>query len=200
MKNIGITLAFVLTVALGLALAYLGGIIFAVGAMLVIAFLLMLLHAAAQELWHWFVRWLARRLMAYGANHRPSLIVGEQSNEYLLRWELWRPFGCQVALHNIRRSDDDRAKHDHVGWHWSLILSGEYIEHFDEGSFWRKRGHIIFRPAAKLHRLELPVQNGGISYAWTLWVRGPKVREWGFLTREGWMDWKTYGKKYGTKP
>lgn len=121
------------------------------------------------------------------------------------RWVLWRWRGFQLALHNIMRSDDDRALHDHVGWNLSLILWGRYTEHLSHA--WQPKGHPAhlkprrrhqwlpyFRAAHKPHRLEL--RHGPV---WTLWLRGPHIREWGFHCPKGWVHWTrfTAGGKEG---
>lgn len=135
----------------------------------------------------------------------PDLIIGAQDNPYMKRWVLKRWKGFQLALHNIMRSDDDRALHDHVGWNISIILTGYYYEWlFDPradptktpvpGSAYpygyRRRLRLplvpYFRPAARPHRLEInrPV--------WTIWLRGPHIREWGFWCKQGWVHWTQF--------
>lgn len=116
------------------------------------------------------------------------------------RWKHWlfRHFSLQLALHQILRSDDDRALHDHVGWNVSIILRGWYLEVTPEYSAGKLCGgpltrRVIFRRAATPHRLMLlddrPV--------WSLWLRGPSVREWGFHCPKGWRHWKDYVSQSG---
>lgn len=127
------------------------------------------------------------------------------------RWTLWRWRGWQLALHQILRSDDDRAPHDHVGWNVSVLLSGcyrELVRHdhpfYDMGPASTYGGtydqvHLrwplrpYFRQATRSHRLILK------KPVWTLWLRGPKVREWGFHCPQGWVHWTrfTSGGKEG---
>lgn len=62
----------------------------------------------------------------------------------------------------------------------------------------RKRvwpGMVLFRRAAHRHRVELV--NG--REAWTLIIRGPVCRKWGFFTRLGWQHWKEYFRERGCK-
>lgn len=51
-------------------------------------------------------------------------------------------------------------------------------------------GTIRFRPALHRHRV---VTDG----VWTLCVSGPKFRDWGFHTPEGWLRQRAYFRKYG---
>lgn len=151
---------------------------------------------------------------------KPSLVIGPADNPYMHRWHLIRARGLQLALHHIMRSDDDRALHDHSGDNWSLILFGtpysevvrEYLgtspdiiyrvdawQRDGEGRLYRDRivqrkaWHIYFRKAEIPHRLIL---DKGQS-VWTLWLRLPPRRDWGFHCPKGWMHWKRYiGEDY----
>ena len=125
----------------------------------------------------------ARALMA----SRPAdFVIG---NDYLRRW--WvipRNPWCNVYLHDIRKSDDDRAFHDHPWTNWSFLIEGGYIEHTPMGSFERKAGDFVMRGANQFHRLEVPEGGSAIS----LFITGPKVREWGFACPQGWVHWKDF--------
>lgn len=127
----------------------------------------------------------------------PDFVIGEADSPYLLRW--WvipRNRWFNIYLHNFRRSDDDRALHDHPWVNLSLILLGEYFEHCQDGSvrlrrpwrpwaFWR----FVVRGAVTAHRVEL---SKGAEPVWTLFITGPKVREWGFLCPQGWRHWQEF--------
>jgi hypothetical protein len=122
-------------------------------------------------------RWFA------GPNH-----IGD----YMRRWFIKTPW-FSVRIHNIRRSDEDRALHDHPWPFVSLILWGGYREITDEHHTsptygkWYGPGSILYRPAAFKHRLLLPHGH----QAWTLVVTGPKQRSWGFdVPGVGWLHWR----------
>lgn len=117
---------------------------------------------------------------------RPDFVIG---NDYLRRW--WvipRNPWCNVYLHDIRKSDDDRALHDHPWPNTSFLIFGGYVEHTPEGVFHRRAGDVVSRPAEALHRLEVLPGMSAIS----LFVTGPKVREWGFDCPHGWVNWKDF--------
>lgn len=134
---------------------------------------------------------IRRLLERYASRRPPDFNIGPG---YLLRWWLVpRNRWLNVYLHQFRRSDDDRALHDHPWASCSIILSGLYLEHLPGGiRKWRRAGHVVFRRATQAHRIELPVVDGGITYTWTLFITGPKVREWGFHCPQGWIGWRRF--------
>ena len=127
---------------------------------------------------------------------RADFIIGGEDNPYLYRW--WvipRNRWFNVYLHKIVRDDDDRALHDHPWWNVSIILKGCYWEVLGPGlTKFRKRGSMVFRRPTAAHRLV--VRNGWGSdhpgECWTLFITGPRVREWGFLCPNGWRHWKDF--------
>lgn len=129
---------------------------------------------------------------------KPDFVIGRESNPYLRRWWIIpqnRFFN--IYLHNFRRSDDDRALHDHPWWSVSIILRSGYIEHLPGGvARYRKPGCITWRKANQAHRVELYRQGYTICScdnckkprpAWTIFITGPRVREWGFHCDRGWI-------------
>jgi hypothetical protein len=58
---------------------------------------------------------------------------------------------------------------------------------------WYGAGTILFRRANSLHRLEIPIN--ATEETWTLFITGKKVREWGFLSKEGWIWHRNYNKE-----
>ncbi len=130
-----------------------------------------------------FMQEWAKALMA---SRKPDFIIGDN---YLRRW--WviprNPF-CNVYLHEICKSDDDRALHDHPWRNTSLILSGAYWEVTPGETVFRMEGDIIERRAEDLHRLEVE----GATPVVSLFMTGPKVREWGFACPQGWRHWQDF--------
>lgn len=124
--------------------------------------------------------------LALMASRDPDFVIGDN---YLRRW--WviprNPF-CSVYLHEILHSDDDGALHDHPWDNTSILLSGSYTEHTPAGSFGRKAGDVVDRKAEDSHRLEL--DEGGRAV--TLFITGPRRREWGFDCPQGWRVWTEF--------
>jgi hypothetical protein len=135
--------------------------------------------------------------------HRePDFIIGGKEDPYLLRW--WvipRNRFFNIYLHKFLRDDDDRALHDHPWASLSIILRGGYIEHMPGKVRRRRVGRIVFRRATHAHRVELfrprfwwnsPIELNQAIPAWTLFITGPRVREWGFHCPQGWRHWKDF--------
>lgn len=89
-----------------------------------------------------------------------------------------------LYLHCMTGSDKS-VMHDHPWPNASMVLSGKVAEHTPLGTYQRGPGDVAFRRAEELHRLELVE-----GPAWTLFVTGRKIREWGFLLANGrWAPW-----------
>jgi hypothetical protein len=116
----------------------------------------------------------------------PDFHVGPADDHQLQRWFIVprNPY-ANVYLHRFLRSDDDRALHDHPWDNTSLILSGHYLEHLQDGhTVTRFTGDIVHRKAIEAHRVELV--DGPVV---TLFTTGPIVRDWGFYCPQGWRPW-----------
>ncbi|KAA2285458.1 hypothetical protein [Arenimonas fontis] len=158
------------------------------------------------------LRFIARLLFKHLARRvatarKPDFIVGGPESPYLRRW--WvipRNRWFNVYLHHFLRDDDDRALHDHP-WPWcSILLVGSYIEHtIAAGGIHRRQ--IREAPSIKIsgpkraHRIELLPNTPNPANAfetwprkpcWTLFITGPRVREWGFHCPQGWVPWEQF--------
>lgn len=136
----------------------------------------------------------------------PDLIIGDPANPYLLRWHLIpKNRLLNIYLHKFLRSDDDRALHDHPWASCSVILKGGYAEYVPTGltperigAKIRMPGHIVLRRASQAHRIKLFIKGWwadagrGEIPAWTLFITGPKIREWGFHCPKGWRHWREF--------
>lgn len=142
----------------------------------------------------------------------PDFVIGNPDAPYLRRWWILpRNRFFNIYLHQILRSDDDRALHDHPWWNVSIILKGGYREwmpmHLPKHKLTlpncsqqigeiRKPGDFIFRAARYAHRLEL--LNDGYKNppqaipCWSLFITGPRIREWGFICPNGWRHWRDF--------
>lgn len=140
-------------------------------------------------------RWLAWLKPA----RNPDFIIGAPDDDYLRRWHLLpRNRWFNLYLHEFVRSDDDRALHDHPYASASIILAGGYWEHMGDGSVtWRRPGAVVLRGATVRHRVELSCRSVGPgpmaeAPAWSLFITGPRVREWGFWCPQGWRHWRDF--------
>lgn len=118
---------------------------------------------------------------------KPDFIIGREDDPYMRRW--WviprNPF-FNIYLHQILRSDDDRALHDHPWWNISVILKGFYFEHTPAGVKLRKARSVTLRRAGAAHRLEV------FEPCWSLFITGPIIRKWGFHCPRGWVYWRDF--------
>lgn len=137
--------------------------------------------------------YLAEILIAISDCRAPDIEIGGHENPYLRRWWLIpRNRFFNIYLHHFCRSDDDRALHDHPWWSLSVLLRGRYVEHtISAGGInvrtERRAGQWKFRKAEAAHRIEL--HDGP---CWTLFVTGPRIREWGFHCPQGWRHWRVF--------
>ena len=123
---------------------------------------------------------------------RKRIIMDRLENEpYLVRYYLflkdrkWFPFN--VFLHKFMKGDPDEL-HDHPWPYATLILKGGYWEITPKGRHWRGPGSFRIAGPKSLHRVEL---EPGV-HAWTLFMPGPKLREWGFIVKGKWMQHEKY--------
>lgn len=126
---------------------------------------------------------------------RKRVIMDRHENEpYLTRYYLflkdrkWFPFN--IFLHNFHKGDLDDL-HDHPWPFITFIIKGGYWEHTPDGKFWRGAGTIRFAGCHSLHRVEL---EPGVD-VWTIFIPGPKLRDWGFLRKGEWVQHEQYLKE-----
>lgn len=121
-------------------------------------------------------------------------------------WRVPRNWATNVYFHIVRRSDDDRALHDHPWFSISIVLRGGYWEHTIAAGgvhhkVWCSPGLIRFRPSGRqAHRLELAVDSVGEIAARTIFVTGPVLRRWGFHDTRRWVDayeWDAFCAEHG---
>lgn len=131
---------------------------------------------------------LAPRLIRIVSRRRPDFVIGGAENPYMNRWWLIpRNPVFNIFLHEFIRDDDDRALHDHPWWSLSLSLQGRLIEIQRSGRREIPPGSLIFRTGRFAHRLIVP-EPGSL----TLFLTGPRYRQWGFHCSNGWRSWKIF--------
>jgi hypothetical protein len=122
------------------------------------------------------------------------VVIGGTERPYMRRWwVLPRNRFLNVYLHQFLRSDDDRALHDHPWANCSVLLRGEYTEHtIAAGGVEHRR--VLRAPGLRVrlsgrfaHRVELHA-----GPCWTLFITGPRYREWGFHCPAGWIPWQKF--------
>lgn len=149
---------------------------------------------------------LFHRLATWASKRAPNFVIGEPAAPYMRRWYvLPRNPLLNIYLHQILRSDEDRALHCHPWASVSIILNGEYTEvlparqaqdaalDYRPGCtrhLVRKAGDITLRRSGT-HRHRLVITPGG-KPCWSLFITGPAYRRWGFWCAKGWMHWQHF--------
>lgn len=135
---------------------------------------------------------------------RKRIIMDREVNEpYIIRYYLFlrdrdETFPFNLFLHNIVRSDNDEL-HDHPWGYFTLILCGGYFEHLklkdaetNEDKvvkIWRGPGFYQTVSSSHIHRIEL---DNTKSSTWTLFVPFKKEKDWGFYTKDGFVESEEY--------
>jgi hypothetical protein len=168
---------------------------------------------------HAAIAWFIRRMES---REPDVLIGGPVDTYMRRWWVIPRNRLFNIYFHHFMRSDDDRALHDHPWWNISAVLTypgyKEHVpkvHHFDLDDkpvydyqntevIERIPGEICFRGAKTAHRIELMHTPYGVDEngklvvvpkpipVYTLFITGPKVRDWGFHCPKGWKDWRDF--------
>jgi hypothetical protein len=125
-------------------------------------------------------------------------------------WQAIRRRMPNIYVHRFIRSDADFALHDHPWASMTIVLRGAYVEQTIAAGgvhqrALRRPGDVAFRKAKAAHRVELlrdaaaqdllwryPKEQYGDEPVYTLFITGPKVRNWGFHCPRGWRPWEEF--------
>jgi hypothetical protein len=111
-----------------------------------------------------------------------------------LAWMMQFWLGLDARIHIILRSDKERDPHDHPTNYLTVILrNGYFEERYDDddnliSAKWHGPGSVLFRRATDRHILRLKEN----MPATTLFVRGRKLRDWGFWRDGAMTPWQQY--------
>ena len=129
-------------------------------------------------------------------------IYRSTGEKYLTRYKLlYIPIlGWKVWLHHIHIADESPDLHDHPWWFWSMPLTGGYFEFYGDPykKQWRecRPWRLYWHDRFYRHTIFSLVGRS----AWTLVLRGPVVRRWGFWPccddDYEFMPWETYCERY----
>lgn len=123
-------------------------------------------------------------------NRPPDVVVDK---DYMDRWYIIpRNKIMNIYFHRFYGSDAP-IPHDHPWWSLSWILQGSYREFTPEkGMCIKREGSITLRNAKQLHYIEIN------EPAYTLFITGPRIRDWGFQCESGWVHFREYIKRRGS--
>ncbi len=115
---------------------------------------------------------------------------------YLTRLHLLKALWAWIMLHWIHEPDPHPDPHDHPSWFISITLRGRYTEVvYEPGAKTSGRykcQRIRFNRATHVHRI-ISAEPGTL----TLVIGGAwKSRVWGFHTKDGFVNWRTYTENH----
>lgn len=129
----------------------------------------------------------------WGGRRPPDLVVRrgvpsrdgqDDATAYLRRWYILPRNRLFNAMLHIFAQGDEPVLHDHPWASVGMLLSGEYLEHYDKGDMVTRTrrlgpGRPVFRGPRFLHWLEL-AKGPAVS----VFLTGPRIREWGFIVKD----------------
>lgn len=110
-------------------------------------------------------------------------------SEYIVRLHLVKTPWFAICIHWINKADQEPHMHDHPVSFFSIILRGWYYEIRNGWPCQRNWFNYIKASSKDIHRI---IQVAPKTV--TLCFMGPKTREWGFHTSQGWIGWQAYYK------
>ena len=125
----------------------------------------------------------------------------EVPSDYITRLHVVKTPWFAVCVHWLNHHDPEPFLHDHPVSFLSIILRGGYTEERADitAKHWTRvkrveRHHDWFNfiRASKDDPHTITYVRPGTV---TLCFMGPKVREWGYHTPDGWVHWKKYNRE-----
>jgi len=143
----------------------------------------------AWMMWGNVMGMIANKIIGWASHRKPDLQIGGSENPYLNRHYLIprNPY-FNIYVHQFIHDDDDRAEHDHPWISLSWLMRGALREQIKGVLRLIMQGSWIFRMAKSQHRLEVVYPR----QTWTLFITGPRFRDWGFYCPKGWVHWKKF--------
>lgn len=135
---------------------------------------------------------IAKAIIAWAARRAPDFQIGGAADPYMNRWYVIpRNRVFNIYLHQFMRSDEDWALHDHPWLSLSWMLAGEMFELTKNDCERLSAGRWRFRGSRLAHRLVVDPDLSG--KVWTLFITGPRIRQWGFHCPGGrWVHWQDF--------
>lgn len=109
---------------------------------------------------------------------------------YIVRLHVVKTPWFAICVHWLNTADPEQFLHDHPVSFLSIILRGAYSEWRGAPMEMRLHRWFNFVRATDRHTIRYVMPN-----TVTLAFMGPKVREWGYHTPDGWVMWKQYNRE-----
>jgi hypothetical protein len=114
-------------------------------------------------------------------------IVSRSGKVHFKRWRLLSTPWFNVYVHGIYQKDLEADMHDHPWDFTSIVLYGGYVEQTEKDFIERRFLHIKKNKAEDVHRIYRLFKN-----TYTLVITGRRRRDWGYKTKNGWVEHQTY--------
>jgi len=114
---------------------------------------------------------------------------------YLNRWGIGHDRVGGILLHRMDAPDPGIDTHDHPWFFVSLILKGGYIEYRSTNRESEEQTRVVrLRWSIRTMRLDEchTITELIHDQSWSLVLRGPRRRQWGFYPPEGYMNESKY--------
>lgn len=113
-------------------------------------------------------------------------------SQYITRLHIIKTPWFAICLHWLNKPDPEPYLHDHPVSFLSIILRGGYTEKrfIGEGPA-ELMTHTMFNLVVA-HQDDRHTIVEVLPRTLTLAIMGPKTREWGFHSEDGWILWKDY--------
>ncbi len=167
----------------------------------------------------WLINYAKRTPYSHIGTYMQRWWIVPYRHECALKWYrnpfgwLLQQFDIAIRIHEIHKSDNARAVHDHPWYYITVILKGGYVEITSErqadGTYLENRkmytaGDILFRKAEYRHRLEMIdydlhtwLEHGEPEVTTTLFITFKKTNDWGFFPKPNkFIPYKKYLEKH----
>ena len=114
----------------------------------------------------------------------------EVPSGYITRLHVVKTPWFAICVHWLNHPDPEPWQHDHPVTFLSVILRGGYIEARKDQVRRHRWFNFIRATQDDPHTIVYTEPN-----TVTLCFMGPKVREWGYHTPDGWVYWKNYNRE-----
>jgi hypothetical protein len=135
------------------------------------------------------------RFFGSRAGHRFKREIYRKPGElYLTRYYIFTSKWLSIVVHKFHMSDYP-VPHCHPWNFIAMPLRAGYLEHLPDGTVLNRAPWCPkFRTANEFHWIQLDSARGN---CWTLFIYFRRRRDWGFLTKDGWVPHVEYNRRLG---
>lgn len=140
------------------------------------------------------VKRIAKLLELFGRHGTKTYFFGgkreierRKGEPYMTRYYVLSTPWLGIYLHQFWASDFP-VHHDHPWFFLSIPIGCGYLEHMVDGTVIdREKNRVALRSANDLHWIQIKKPG-----TWSVFIRFGASRDWGFLTKDGWVRYDLY--------